>query len=39
MPTAHPYGRSHEILACFAGAMAVMAASLLILKSAAARVS
>ena len=32
LPTAHRYGRSHEILACIAGGMAVMAASLLMLK-------
>jgi len=32
LPTAHRYGRSHEILACIAGGMAVMAASLLILR-------
>jgi len=32
LPTAHRYGRSHEVLACIAGGMAVMAASLLMLK-------
>ena len=31
LPTAHRYGRSHEILACIAGGMAVMAVSLLLL--------
>jgi len=31
LPTAHRYGRSHEILACIAGGMAVMAVSLLML--------
>jgi ZIP family zinc transporter len=32
LPTAHRFGRSHEILACIAGGMALMAASLLMLK-------
>ena len=32
LPTAHRYGRSHEILACIAGGMAVMAVSLLVLR-------
>jgi ZIP family zinc transporter len=31
LPTAHRYGRSHEILACIAGGMAVMAVSLQLL--------
>jgi zinc transporter, ZIP family len=31
LPTAHRYGRSHEILACIAGGMALMAVSLLLL--------
>jgi ZIP family zinc transporter len=32
LPTAHKYGHSHEVLACFAGGMAVMAVSLLMLQ-------
>jgi ZIP family zinc transporter len=32
LPTAHKYGHSHEVLACIAGGMAVMAVSLLILQ-------
>ena len=32
LPTAHKYGHSHEVLACIAGGMAVMAVSLLMLK-------
>ena len=32
LPTAHRYGRSHEILACIAGGMALMAVSLLLLQ-------
>ena len=32
LPTAHKYGHSHEVLACIAGGMAVMAVSLLILR-------
>jgi ZIP family zinc transporter len=31
LPTAHRYGHSHEVLACIAGGMAVMAVSLLLL--------
>jgi zinc transporter, ZIP family len=31
LPTAHRYGHSHEVLACIAGGMAVMAVSLLML--------
>jgi ZIP family zinc transporter len=32
LPTAHKYGHSHEVLACIAGGMAVMAVSLLMLQ-------
>ncbi len=32
LPTAHQYGRSHEVLAAIAGGMAVMAVSLLLLQ-------
>jgi ZIP family zinc transporter len=32
LPTAHRYGHSHEVLACIAGGMALMAISLLLLK-------
>ena len=32
LPTAHRYGHSHEVLACIAGGMALMAASLLLLR-------
>jgi ZIP family zinc transporter len=32
LPTAHRYGHSHEVLACIAGGMALMAVSLLLLQ-------
>ena len=32
LPTAHRYGHSHEVLACIAGGMVLMAVSLLLLK-------
>lgn len=32
LPTAHRYGHSHEVLACIAGGMGLMAVSLLLLK-------
>lgn len=32
LPTAHKYGHSHEVLACIAGGMALMAVSLLMLQ-------